>query len=84
MGYTPTPLSSTYSLAFLDVDKSYPLEENNDQEKNSSVDDDSRPKCMTTKMTRKKMSLDPVALPIIPPLKKSATMTKEMRENKSD
>ena len=38
--------------------------ENNDRDGNSAVDDDVRPQCMTTKMMRKKTSLDPVALPI--------------------
>ena len=58
--------------------------ENKDQDGNYSVDDDARPQCMTTKMTRKKTSLDPVALPISLPFKKSAAMAKEMRKNRVD
>ena len=72
---------STYSFAFLDANQSYPLKENNDQYRNSAVDDDARPQCMSTKMTGKKMSLDPVAVPISPPFEKSAAMAKEMRKN---
>ena len=60
-GYAPPPLPSTYSFAFLDDDQSYPLEENNDRDRNSAVDDDLRPQFMTMKMMRKKMPLDPVA-----------------------
>ena len=70
-GCDPPPLLLTYSFAFLDNDKSYNLEENNDQDGNSAVDDDVRPQCMTTKMTRKKTSLDPVAPPISPPFSTS-------------
>ena len=71
---------STYSFAFLDADKSYPLEENNDRDGHSAIDDDARPQCMMKKMTRKKMSLDPVAPPISLPFKKSAAMANEMRK----
>ena len=39
---------------------------------------------MTTKMTRKKTYLDPVAPPISPPFEKSAAMAKEMRKNRAD
>ena len=59
-------------------------EENNDQDGNSAVDDDALPQCTTTKMTRKKTSLDPVAPPISPPFEKSAVMTKETRKNRAD
>ena len=83
-GYAPPPSSSTYSFAFLYADKRYPLEENNDRDGNSTVDNDVRPQCMTTKMTRNKTSLDPVDLPIIPPFEKSAAMAKEMRKNRAD
>ena len=79
-GYAPPPSSLTYSFAFLDADKSYPLEDNNDRDGNSAVDDDARPQCMTTKMTRKKTYLDPVAPPISPPFKNSAAVAKEMRK----
>ena len=58
--------------------------ENNDRDGNSAVDDDAHPQCMTTKITRKKTSLDPVAPPISPPFKKSAAMAKEMRKNRAD
>ena len=75
---------SGYSFAFLDSDKNYPLEENNDRDGNSVVDDNARPQCMTTKMTRKKTSLDPVAPPISPPFEKSAAIAKEMRKNRAD
>ena len=34
LGYAPPPSSSTYSFAFLDSEKSYPLEENNDRDGN--------------------------------------------------
>ena len=81
---TDPGLTSTYSFDFLDSDKSYPLEENNDQDGNSAIDDDAHPQCMTTKMMRKKMSLDPVAPPISPPFGKSAAMAKEMRKNRAD
>ena len=83
-GYTPSPSSSTYSFAFLDSNQSYPLENNNDRDGNSSVDDDARRQWMTTKMTRKKTSLDPVAPLISPPFEKSAAMAKEMRKNRAD
>ena len=58
--------------------------ENNDRDGNSAVDADARPQYMTTKMTRKKTSLDPVVPPISPPLEKSAAMEKEMRKNRAD
>ena len=83
-GYTPPPSLSTYYFVFLDADKIYPSEENNDRDGNSAVDDDARPQCMTTKMTRKKTSLDPVAPLISPPFKKSAVMAKEMRKNRAN
>ena len=72
-----------YSFAFLDANKSYPLKENNDRYGNSAVNDDARPQCMMTKITRKKTSLDPVA-PISPPFEKSSAMAKEMRKNRAD
>ena len=40
--YAPPPSSLTYSFAFLDADQSYPLEENNDRDGNSAVDDDEK------------------------------------------
>ena len=83
-GYVPPPLLLTYSFAFLDADQSYPLEDNNVRYGNSSVDDDARPQCMKTKMTRKKTSLDPVAPSISPPFEKSAAMAKEMRKNRAN
>ena len=83
-GYAPPPSSSTYSFAFLYADKSYPMEENNDRDGNSAVYDDAHPQCMTTNMTRKKKSLDPVAPSISPPFEKSSVMAKEMRKNRSD
>ena len=58
--------------------------ENNDRDGNSAVDDDTSPQCMTTNMTRKKTSLDPVAPPISPPFKKSAAMAKDMRKNRAN
>ena len=82
-GYAPPPLSSTYSFALLDADQRYPLEENNDRDRNYAVDDDTRPQCMTTKMTINKMPLDPVTPPISPPFEKSAAMAKEMRKNRA-
>jgi len=83
-GYAPPPSSSTYSFAFLDADKSYPLEEDNDRERNSAIDDNAHPPSMATMTTRKKTSLDPVAPPISPPFEKSAAMAKEMRRNRAD
>ena len=79
-GYAPPPSLSTYVFAFLDANQSYPVEENNDRDGKSGVDDDARPQCITTKMTRKKTSLDPMAPPISPPFEKSAAMAKEMRK----
>ena len=79
-GYATPPSFSAYSFAFLDADQSYPLEANNDRDGKSAVDNDARPQCMTTKMTRKRTSLDPVAPPISPPFEKSAVMAKEMRK----
>ena len=58
--------------------------ENNGRDRNSSVYDDARSQCMTTKTTRKKTSLDPVAPSISPPFKKSAAMAKEIRKKRSD
>ena len=81
---TDPRLASTYSFVFLDANKSYPLEENNDQDGNAAVDDDVHPHCITTKMTRKKTSLDPVASLISPPVEKSAAMAKEVRKNRAD
>ena len=40
--YAPPPSLLTYSFAFLDADQSYPLEENNDRDGNSTVDDDEK------------------------------------------
>ena len=73
------PCRRLLSFAFIDADQSYPLDENNDRDGNSSVDDDARPQCMT----RKKTSLDPVATPINPPFEKSAAMAKEMKKNRA-
>ena len=83
-GYAPPLSSSTYSFAFLDTDQSYPLEENNDQDGKSAVDDDACPQCMTTKMTGNKTSLNSVDPPISLPFEKSAAMAKEMRKNRTD
>ena len=80
LGYAPTPLLSTYSFTFLDSGQSYPLKENNDRYGNSAADDDARPQCMTTNITRKKTSMDPVAPLISPPFKYSAATAKEMRK----
>ena len=82
--YAPPPSLSTYSFAFLDANQSYPLEENNDRDENSAVDDDVLPQCTTTKITGKKTSLDPVAPSISPPFEKSAVMAKETIKNRAD
>ena len=54
--------------------------ENHYRAGNSAVDDDARPQCMPTTMTRNKTSLDPVAPPISPLFENSAAMAKEIRK----